>query len=157
MPSFVDSSAIVKYYVTEPGSAWMRERIGQGDAILLSEVTVVEVAAALGMLRRMGRISARYRRGFWEKFERDCVEKFDLTPVVHDVIYTAAKLCSNHPLRAYDAVQLAAGLALRTPLAGEDAPFVFISADDALITAAEGEGLAVDNPFWHTDLDVQHA
>jgi len=157
MPSYLDPSAIVKYYVTEPGSAWVREQVDGGDVILLSEATIVEVAAALGILHRMGRITSRHRRGFWERFERDCVERYDLTPVAHDVIYAAAKLCANHPLRAYGALQLAAGLALRRPLTVEGAPLVFVWADDALVSAAESEGLAVDNPLWHTDLDAHNA
>jgi len=70
------------------------------------------------------------------------------------VIYAAALLCTRHPLKAYDAVQLAAGLALRRTLAEQDIPLVFVSGDEALITAARAEGLTVDNPFWHTDLDT---
>jgi hypothetical protein len=54
-------------------------------------------------------------------------------------------------LKAYDAVQLAAGLALKGTLAEQDIPLVFVSGDDTLITAAQAEGLTADNPFWHTD------
>lgn len=157
MACYLDSSAVVKYYVTEPGSAWVRQRVDGEDAILLSEITIAEVAAALGILHRMGRIGARHRQDFWERFERDCAERYDLTPVVHEVIYSAAKLCDRHPLRAYDALQLAAGMALRPALAGQGNPLVFVSADESLVAAAQSEGLAVDNPFWHTDLDAQNA
>lgn len=154
MAYFLDSSALVKYYMTEPGSTWIRQRVDVGEPILLAEITVAEVAAALGILQRKGRITARHRRDFWERFERDCVERYDLIPVVYGVIHSAALLCTRHPLKAYDAVQLAAGLALRGTLAKQDIPLVFVSGDDTLINAAKAEGLTVDNPFWHTDLDA---
>ncbi|MBI4322593.1 MAG: type II toxin-antitoxin system VapC family toxin [Chloroflexi bacterium] len=67
MALYLDSSAVVKYYVSEPGSSWVRSRIDGTDVVLLSEITVVEVAAALGILRRMGRISARQRQALWTK------------------------------------------------------------------------------------------
>ena len=154
MACFLDSSALVRYYVTEPGSTWVRQRVDEEEPILLAEISVAEVAAALGILQREGRITPHHRQDFWERFERDCVERYDLIPVVYEVIYAAALLCARHPLKAYDAVQLAAGLALRETLAEHDIPLVFVSGDDTLITAAEAEGLTVDNPFWHTDLDA---
>ncbi|MDO8691520.1 MAG: type II toxin-antitoxin system VapC family toxin, partial [Dehalococcoidia bacterium] len=157
MTCYFDSSALVKYYVTEPGSAWVRQQVDGEDDLVLAEITITEVAAALGMLHRMGRISPSQRLSFWERFERDCAERYNLTPVVHEVIWTAASLCSRYPLRAYDAVQLASGLALRAPLAGQGTPVVFVSADEALVSAARFERLAVDNPFWHTDMDVRRA
>jgi predicted nucleic acid-binding protein len=149
MAYFLDASALVKYYVTEPGSTWVRQRIDEGQSILLAEITVAELAAALGILQRVGRITPRHRQDFWEKFERDCVERYDLIPVIYDVIYAAALLCARHPLKAYDAVQLAAGLALKGTLAEQDISLVFVSGDDTLITAAQAEGLTADNPFWH--------
>ena len=151
MAYFLDASALVKYYVTEPGSTWVRQRIDEEQSILLAEITVAELAAALGILQRVGRTTPRHRQDFWEKFERDCVEQYDLIPVVYDVIYAAALLCARHPLKAYDAVQLAAGLALKGTLAEQDIPLIFVSGDDTLITAAQAEGLTADNPFWHTD------
>jgi predicted nucleic acid-binding protein len=151
MAYFLDASALVKYYVTEPGSTWVRQRIDEGRSTLLAEITVAELAAALGILQRVGRITPRHRQDFWEKFERDCVERYDLIPVVYDVIYAAALLCARHPLKAYDAVQLAAGLALKGTLAEQGIPLTFVSGDDTLITAAQAEGLTADNPFWHTD------
>lgn len=154
MAYFLDASALVKYYVTEPGSTWVRQRIDGEALIFLAEITMAEVAAALGILQRVGRITPRHRQDFWERFERDCVQRYDLTPVVYEVIYNAALLCARHPLKAYDAVQLAAGLALKRTLAEQDIPFVFVSGDDTLVTAAQTEGLTVDNPFWHTDLDA---
>jgi len=150
---FFDASALVKYYVTEPGSTWVRQHIDAEIPILLAEITVAEVAAALGILQRVARITPRHRQHFWERFERDCVQRYELIPVPYEVIYAAALLCAKHPLKAYDAVQLAASLALKKTLEAQEIPLVFVSGDDTLVTAAQSEGLDVDNPFWHTDLD----
>lgn len=57
-------------------------------------------------------------------------------------------------LKAYDAVQLAAGLALQGTLTARHIRLSFVSRDDALLTAARAEGLSVDNPLWHTDVNL---
>jgi predicted nucleic acid-binding protein len=57
-----DASALVKYYVTEPGSTWVRQVIDAQDPvsgqahhiILVAEITRVEVAAGLAVIERVG-------------------------------------------------------------------------------------------------------
>ena len=53
-------------------------------------------------------------------------------------------------------MHLASGLYLQETLTQqeEDVIIAHVTGDDRLITAAQVEGLTVDNPFWHTDLDV---
>lgn len=51
---YVDASALVKRYADEPGSAWVRqitEPSGQ-HTIMLAEITLTEVAAALAAKQR---------------------------------------------------------------------------------------------------------
>lgn len=150
---FLDSSAGVKYYVTEPGSTWVRRLVEQAELVCLAEITLVEVAAALGILERLRRLSARHRRQLWEQFDRDCTERFRLIPLVHDVLYRAALLCARHPLKAYDAVQLSAGLAVKRVLDPEHAVLTLVSSDRALLAAARAEGLPADDPLAHADVD----
>jgi hypothetical protein len=62
-------------------------------------------------------------------------------------------------LRGFDAIHLASGLQLQETLVqqgtGVDAlPSPYVTSDDRLVTAAQAEGLTVENPFWHTDLDT---
>lgn len=75
MAFFFDSSAGVKYYVTEPGTTWVRQLLEGPEAIFLAEISLAEVAAALGMLERLRRISRRHRLALWEQFDRDCTER----------------------------------------------------------------------------------
>jgi predicted nucleic acid-binding protein len=55
---YFDASALVKYYVTEPGSTWVRQLLNARAAvsalalhvILVAEITRVEVAAGLAVI-----------------------------------------------------------------------------------------------------------
>ena len=60
------------------------------------------------------------------------------------------RLANTHALRAYDAVQLAAALAINQKEQDAGfAPVTLISADQALNDAATAEGLTVDDPRSH--------
>ena len=52
---YLDASALVKRYVDEIGSAWVRQLTEPrpGDAVLLAEITLAEVAAALAGKHRL--------------------------------------------------------------------------------------------------------
>ena len=61
----------------------------------------------------------------------------------------AAQLTQRHPLKAYDAVQLAVALRQNRALALVERSLIFVSGDKTLLSAAQAEGLATDNPFDH--------
>jgi predicted nucleic acid-binding protein len=62
----------------------------------------------------------------------------------------AGELVDRHPLRAYDAVQLASALAANRILQLLAlSPLTFLSADDRLVAVARAEGLIADNPNLH--------
>ncbi len=44
---FFDSSALVKQYVDEPGSGWVRHVLSRFPPTAIAEITAVEVVAAL--------------------------------------------------------------------------------------------------------------
>ena len=62
---FLDSSAVVKYYVTEPGSTWTWQLVDSDELLFLAQITIPEVAAALGILERRKHISRRHRKNLW--------------------------------------------------------------------------------------------
>jgi hypothetical protein len=62
-------------------------------------------------------------------------------------------------LRGFDAIHLASGLQLQETLGQQGAEddalsSTYVTSDDRLVAAAQSEGLTVENPFWHTDLDA---
>ncbi len=151
---YLDTSALVKYYVPEPGTGWvqriMDERHENGEWahwIAISQLTFVEIAAAVERRYRAGEMDDRQRQAVLAGFARSCRERFERIAVEERIIHRAAALVSLYPLRAYDAVQLASALVLAETLQryGRPAP-TFVSADARLCDAARREGLEVINP-----------
>jgi predicted nucleic acid-binding protein len=67
--------------------------------------------------------------------------------VDRSLIESAGQLVGKHPLRAYDAVQLASALRILPAFAqAKTIALMFVSADDRLIAAAQAEGLSTEHP-----------
>ena len=152
---YFDASALVKYYVTEPGSTWVRQLIEEqgGETgqfhhvVLVAEITRVEVAAGLAIIERTGRIRRAERDREYARFMAQLVHRYAIIPLTTSDCETAAALTQRHPLKAYDAVQLAVALRYHTVLATH--PLTFVCGDQTLVAAAQAEGLSIDNPFAH--------
>jgi uncharacterized protein len=162
---FLDASVLVKYYVREPGSTWVRNlidaRVGESGRpahlIFIADITVAEVAAAFAVLHRTGRIGRRLWDGAFDQLMADVATRYQLVPTDHADFIEAAGLTRRHPLKAYDAVQLGVGVRLSRTVAGLGGPaVVFVSGDLSLIAAAAADGLAVDNPFDHVVPEDAH-
>ena len=158
---YFDASAVVKYYVTELGSAWVRQLMeardpGTGQAlhlVLVAEVTRVEVAAGLAVIERVGRMRRAQRVREYQRFTSHLIQRYAIVPLTTDDFVTAAHLTQQHPLKAYDAVQLAVALRVGRVVVGH--PFTFVSGDATLLTAARAEGLTTETPFDHIAPDEQ--
>jgi predicted nucleic acid-binding protein len=156
---YVDASALVKRYADEAGSTWIRQ-ITDPQAqhtILLAEITLAEVAAALAAKSRApGGITQEQRDRILSRFLQDCAEHFVLLPVDRPVIDRAVDLTQRHRLRGYDAIQQTTALVASETVQSQNLPApTFVAADNDLLTAATSEGLPVENPLHHTDLDAQ--
>jgi len=152
---YLDSSVVVKRYVDEPGSAWVWLLITEPENIvILSEIAIVEVSAALALNVRTGKVRKALGRAAYEAFHADIAAGvYQLLTVARSTIDEAAELAQTHPLKGYDAVHLATGLEAARNLAGQEIPLVFVSGDDQMLHAAEAEGLTTDNPFLHLGMD----
>jgi uncharacterized protein len=117
--------------------------------IFLADVTVAEIAAAFAILHRIGRIRKSAWVGVYDRFMNDVVQRFRLTHASVDDFFAAAQLTQRHPLKAYDAVQLSIALRYQQHLSTGGFSLTFVSGDGALVTAAQAEGLATDNPSDH--------
>lgn len=140
-------------YVDEAGSDWIRQITDReaGHTILLAEITLAEVAAALAAkYRAPGGITQEQRERALSRFLQDCDEHFLLLPVDQPVIDRAVTLTQNHRLRGYNAVQLATALIASETLEQEglSAP-IFVASDTDLLSAATAEELPVENPLVH--------
>jgi predicted nucleic acid-binding protein len=148
----LDASAIVKRYVAEAGSGWIRRLAAPGSRnnISIAEVTRVEVASALARREREGSLSATERARLLSTFEAHCAARYRLVPTEHHVVDHAVDLIGHHRLRAYDAIQLATAIVVSRSLLQYGLPSLsFVSADNELLLAAGAEGLATENPNLH--------
>jgi predicted nucleic acid-binding protein len=149
---YVDSSAIVKRYVTETGSSWVQDLCdpAAGHVIALAHVGLVEIAAALAMKTRQGLLPVPIRDGLLRDLQHDGRDQYWLMDVDQEMVVRAIELTRRQKLRGYDAVHLACALFLQETLLRHNllAP-VLISADQELLAAAQAEGLITDDPNMH--------
>ena len=154
---FLDASAVVKRYADEAGSAWVRQITDPQaqNTILLAEITLAEVTAALAAKQRAPKgITLEQRNRVLSRFFQDCDEHFTLVSIDRSVIDRAVDLAQRHRLRAYDAVQLATALEASAITQAQALPaLTFVAADTDLLTAAAAEHLSVENPLNYTHLD----
>ena len=149
---YVDTSALVKRYIDEVGSGWVRVKLGGSlpSSVIVVHLVIVEMTSALARRKREGILTPGEYERVKAAFRSDCLNGYRIVTVVDGVIDEATRLLEHYPLRAYDAVHLAAALvANRHLLADGLTPLIFLSADDRLNDAASAEGLAVDNPNQH--------
>jgi predicted nucleic acid-binding protein len=149
---FFDSSALVKRYARESGTAWMLGlvRPSTGNVIYAARITNVETTAAIARKRRNTNLSPLASGRALARVQRDFAHRFVITEVSPLVCERAARLADKYYLRGYDAVQLAAALENhdeRTHM--RLSPLMFVTADRDLLDAAPLEGLTVDNPELH--------
>jgi uncharacterized protein len=149
---FVDTSALVKRYVDETGSAWLRAAIDPAlsPLVVMSHLALAEMRSAFQRRLREGTLTPAELSRLHDAFRGDCRDEYQIFPVNQSVIDLAGDLIERQTLRTLDAIQLATALTARHFLVTRGFPeIVFIAADDRLLQAAAAEGLATDNPNNH--------
>jgi uncharacterized protein len=146
---FLDTSAIIKRYIFEPGQAWILSLCNpvHGHDLYISQAALVEVVAAICRRARENSINTVERDRLITVFRRDSQQGYNIWSISSDLYHAAGDLCRSHRLRAYDAVQLACALALRQYTIANQAPDpIFVCADVGLLDIAGVEGLQRENP-----------
>lgn len=149
---FWDTSALVKRYVQELGTAWVQSLADPlaGNRLYIAQIAGVETVAAITLRARRGNTTPSDAAVAIAGFRRDFVQDYHAVQITSTLIAEAMDLAEKHSLRGYDAVQLAAVLQVNTERAAYGLPtLLFLSADNDLNAAAIAEGLAVDNPNAH--------
>jgi predicted nucleic acid-binding protein len=164
---FLDSSALVKRYVQETGTAWIRglTRRNPSTVIYIARITAVEVTCAVARRRKGRTITPRRASSILYRFRQHLAGRYTVAEVTRPLLEDAMRLGNSYALRAYDTVRLAVALEVnRSHQTGGSGPITLISADQALNDAATAEGLAVDDPrshpsplmIWKTDGGTGH-
>jgi len=135
MRVFLDSSAWLKNYIAETGTARVKARLREADELILSVIAWPEAISALNRLRREAALDAEGYAMAKEAIEED-LPNATVIPLTADVLARAVRCLENAPLRAGDAIHVATAL--------EAMPDRFISSDHRQCEAARAMGLGVE-------------
>ena len=143
--NFCDTSAIIKLYHDEIGSAWMETLFDDAEsAMIISELTIVEFYSAILKKVRTGEITNEAKDEAIRNFEKDCRDRYMIPLLDSRIIKNAKNLLNkygnNFSFRTLDAIQLAACLNEKTN------KIRFICADVNLLKIGKLEGLQTINP-----------
>lgn len=139
---FWDSSALIPLVLAERSTTRVRRWLREDPDVIVWALTRVELLSALARRRREEPESAsqllaarRDLLGAWEQWSE--------VTAVELVRRHAERVVETHPLRAADALQIAAALVAAE---GDPATLEFVSLDRNLTEAAEREGFGVLGP-----------
>jgi uncharacterized protein len=149
---FLDSSALVKRYARETGTAWLFTllRPSTGNDVFIASVAGIEVVSAVTRRRRGGSLTSKTAAKSIARVHRDYARRYIVTELTRAIVARAMLLAERYALRGYDAVQLATAVEVNSRLIPKGRALTLISADIDLNVAATAEGLAVDNPNHHS-------
>src|SRR5438093_9306518 len=104
-----DSSALVKRYLDEPGSEWVRRVLhpSLGHDVVVAQTTPVELVAAICRRQHAGALPADDAEAAMADLVYDLAVQYDVLALSHPIVQRAMELCRQHSLRGYDGVQLA--------------------------------------------------
>lgn len=142
---FLETSALVKLYVQEPGTDRLLPLITDQpeNRFAVLAIAPVEVRSAIRRREQAGDIGAVDVIAILDSLRAHLETRF-LKQVVNDaVIDTALEVIDRYALRAYDALQLA-GCLLLSSLGVEVC--MFVCSDHKLLEAAYAEQLRVFDP-----------
>lgn len=149
---FLDTSAVVKRYVSETGSGWINAVCdpSSGNSLHIGRITAVEVISALARRHRKGDIDQTSFDTLASRFQFDFRTQYKVVEIGAALIDEAMRLARAHTLRGYDAVQLAALSSVQATLSKQQLPLpILVAADQDLLAAAIAEGFQIEDPNTH--------
>jgi predicted nucleic acid-binding protein len=136
---YLDTSALAKWYLNEPGSEAFVSYLQEIDVAIISRLVATELRSLLARRRRMGEISQELESVIFATFQDDiATASLQLYPIVESLFDEAINLITRypeHPLRTLDALHLAVARHHEIP--------VIATADTVLADTAETMGLTV--------------
>lgn len=136
---YLDTSALVKLYVSETGSPQVHEWVSACELAAVCRIAWAEACAAFARRARDVPADAPSLEQAREALANDWPHYFILE-LTETVVARACEYAEVFALRAYDSVQLAAASTLREATAAE---VVFASFDNRLNKAARVTGMGV--------------
>ena len=134
---YLDTSALVKLYVTEVGSKDVATWVARARHVGTSRVAYPEARAALARRQREGAFGVASLRRAVQALDAD-LPAYTVVELAPAVALRAGDLAERHGLRGFDAIHLASALVLGQLLGATAELGVF---DARLAAAAAAEGL----------------
>lgn len=157
---YFDADVQVKYFINEPGSAWVRHLTDERDAegqplhiVATLEISLVEVSAAIAIIQRVGRIGKQLREQVYENYLNFVAHRLQLLTVDAALVAEASSFAQKYPLKALDALHLAAAVRLNHELATGQLTLTLVTSDHQILTAAKAESLLTEDPVDHSEPD----
>ncbi len=142
MMLYLDSSALVKKYVQEPGSDRVHKLLAHSGMCVTSKLAYPEIMAGLNRKRREKEIADKDYREALAEFESDWLALL-IVEFQDEILPFIKQLTTKHSLKGADSVHLASALWIQKA-AKEKVSFV--ASDIQLLRAAKAEKLDVVNP-----------
>jgi uncharacterized protein len=143
---YLETSALVKLYILEPGTdrlLRLASNMSENRLAVLA-ISLVEARSAIRRRERAGDIDPKTATLVLHRLRQHAEARF-LRQALNDAVLDGAmEIIDRYALRAYDAIQLAGCLALKTTV-GLESP-TFVCSDRQLIDAARSELLEVLDP-----------
>lgn len=149
---YLDSSALVKRYLREPGTEAVAARFRANERIACSALTYAEILTVLGRKYQDGDLSEADFEAKRDDFVHDWMFSLLVLEVDTRTMSALEAIVKRYPLKASDAVHLAAALWLRdawrlgAPLVADEPMIEFGVSDRSLARIAADCGLKVFNP-----------
>lgn len=143
---YLETSALVKLYVLEPGTdrlLQLARNISENRFAVLA-ISSVEARSAIRRRERAGDIDRKTAALILDRLQQHLETRFLRQALNDSVLDGALEIIDRYALRAYDAIQLAGCLVLKTSV-GVEFP-TFVCSDQQLLDAARSELLTVLDP-----------
>jgi predicted nucleic acid-binding protein len=103
---FVDSSVLVKRYILETGTAWVRgiTRQNPSTVVYIARITAIEVTCAVARRRKGRTLTPPRASSILRRFRQHLAARYTVIDVTPDLVDDAMRLGNAHAMRAYDAV-----------------------------------------------------
>jgi uncharacterized protein len=138
--AYFDSSALVKRYVREQGSAQVNSLISRHE-VLSSAITPVEVLSALSRRKGSGDLAAHEFSTLLDRIQSERI-RWELVEITSAVLSRAEEIIQGSlPMRALDAIHVASSVVFQ---AATSVRVPFVTGDARQREAASQVGLNVD-------------
>ena len=144
---YLDTSAVVKRYRTEPGTdvtSTLLEQPTPDDRFYVSFLLVLEFTSGILRLVRGGRVRQSTADGIIARFRQDARDLLRIWPLDDSILGSAITVVQNHRLRSADAIHLATALAVSS--VEPNVPLTLVTSDAELAEAGQAAGLETLTP-----------